>query len=106
VPRAGRTLSVQRFQALGFRLPKLALPVPRAHGPPGVATLTGPKSCRINNGFVDQQNRDVVPHRVNAPALQALQAFSRLFELQRLLAHRADQNFEQILRNHCCIVRR
>lgn len=65
-----------------------------------------PKSRGINDGFIHQHDRDVVPHRVDAPALGALQAFSGLFELQRLLADWADQDVQQILRNHASIVRR
>ena len=56
-------------------------------------------------GFVHQHNRDVVPNRVNAVTLGALQAFSRLFAMQQgLFARRADQNVEQILRNHANIL--
>jgi len=59
----------------------------------------------VGDGFVDQQNRDVVPNRVDAAAFGALQAFSRFFEQQWLLAYRANQDVQQILRNHASILR-
>jgi hypothetical protein len=59
----------------------------------------------FGDGFVHQHDWNVVPHRVDAVALCALQAFSRLFTMQqRLFARRADQDVEQILRNHADIL--
>jgi hypothetical protein len=63
------------------------------------------RSCRIGDGFVDQQNRNIVPNRIDAPALGALQAFSVFLEQQRFFAHGADQDVQQILRNHARILR-
>jgi hypothetical protein len=49
----------------------------------------------VDDGFVDQQNRDVVANRVDAAALGALQAFSRFLPmLHWFLAHGADQDVE------------
>jgi hypothetical protein len=49
----------------------------------------------VDDGFVDQQDRDVVANRVDAVALSTLQAFSRfLAMLHWLLAHGANQDVE------------
>jgi len=45
---------------------------------------------RVGDGFVDQQNRDIVSDRVDAATLGALQAFPSFLEQQGLLANRAD----------------
>jgi hypothetical protein len=60
---------------------------------------------RIDDGFVDQHDWDAVPYRVNAVALAALQTLSVVFQRQRLLADRADQDVEQVLGNHERILR-
>jgi hypothetical protein len=70
----------------------------RAHAALWVGGLRG-----FNDGFVHQQNRDVVPNWVNAAALGALQTLAAIVlhnVLERLLAGRADQNLQEILRNH------
>ena len=59
----------------------------------------------INNGFIDQQNGDVVANWIDTPALRALQALSVFFERQPLLAYRTHENVKEILRNHASIVR-
>lgn len=55
--------------------------------------------------LVHEQNGDIVAHRIHAPALAALQAFAVFFLRQRLLAHRANQDFEKLLGNHARILR-
>jgi len=49
----------------------------------------------VDDGFVHQQNWDVVTNRVDAVALGTLQAFSRFLSmLHWLFAHGADQDVE------------
>jgi len=62
-------------------------------------------SGRIDHRFIDQQNRNVIPHRIDTTTLRALQALAVIFEDERLFAFRADQDFEQILGNHGVILR-
>jgi hypothetical protein len=57
-------------------------------------------SGRIGDGLVDQHDRDIVPDRVNAPALPALKTLSFVFQHKRLFADGADQDVEQVLGNH------
>ena len=59
----------------------------------------------VGYSFVDQQNRNVISHWVDAAALPAFQALSVVFHYQRFLANRTDQNFEKILGNHDAILR-
>jgi hypothetical protein len=67
--------------------------------------MSGPtRSRRVGPSLVDQENGDIVANRVDAPALVALKAFSVFLEQQRLLARGADQDIEQILRNHASIL--
>ena len=54
----------------------------------------------INGRGIDQHDRDVVLDGVNAPAFAAFQALSVRVQDHRLLANRANQHGEQILRNH------
>jgi len=61
-------------------------------------------SCRVDRGFIYQQNRNVVADWINPMALAAFQAFSVALDAQRLLAHWANQNIQQILRDHEQIV--
>ena len=63
------------------------------------------KSGGIGDRFIDQQNRNIVANWVDASTLRALQAFSSFLEQQRFLAHRANQDVEQVLRNHGSILR-
>ena len=58
------------------------------------------RSGRVDNGFVNQHDRDVVPNGIHAATLATLQALSFVFESERFLADRANQHIEQILRNH------
>jgi len=60
----------------------------------------GARSRRIDDGLIDQENWNVVPNRVDAAALGALQAFPSFFEHQRFSAQRANQDVEQVPRNH------
>jgi hypothetical protein len=62
-------------------------------------------SGRIDRSFVHQHDGDVVPHRIDATALAALQALASVLQYQRLFADRADQNIEQILGNLGSILR-
>jgi hypothetical protein len=57
-------------------------------------------SGRINDGFIDQHDRNSVPHRVHSAALGTLQTLALVFQGKCLLADRADQDVEQVLRNH------
>jgi hypothetical protein len=59
-----------------------------------------PESGRINRGLINQKDRDVVANRIEAVAAIAFEGFGIRFEDKRLLADRADQDFEQVLRNH------
>jgi hypothetical protein len=68
---------------------------------------SGPRrrSGRIDDRFIDQQDRNSISHRVDPPALRTLQAFSIFLEQEGFLARRANQNVEQILRKHASILR-
>ncbi len=57
------------------------------------STLSG----GIHRGLVDQQNRNVVPDRVNPPTLVTLEDFRVHLQYQRLLANGAYQDVEQVL---------
>ncbi|HKW16049.1 MAG TPA: serine--tRNA ligase [Terriglobales bacterium] len=59
----------------------------------------------VNFGFLDQQNGNVVANGIYPPALGALQALVIRRNGQRLFARGANQNIEQVLRNHDRIVR-
>lgn len=62
---------------------------------------TGHGSGRIGGGLVNQENRDVVSHRVDSATLRAFQAFAVFLpQLQRLFAGRANQYVQQVLGNH------
>jgi hypothetical protein len=79
-------------------------PVARSGSKP--PALMADRSGRVDGSFIDQQNRNIVPDRVDAPALNALQAFSIFLTLQqRFLAHWADEDVQQVLRNHDSILR-
>jgi hypothetical protein len=58
------------------------------------------KSGRVGRSLVDQQYRDVIADGVDAVAGIALEGFGVGFEDERLLAGRANQDFEEVLRNH------
>jgi hypothetical protein len=60
----------------------------------------GPGLGRIGNSLVNQHNRNIVPHRIDAVALHALQALPGLFQLERLFAGGTNQNVKQVLRDH------
>ena len=60
----------------------------------------GESSGYFDFGFVHQQNGNVVADWVNPVALGAFQAFAVCPYRQRLLTERANQNIEQILRDH------
>ncbi len=55
---------------------------------------------RIDGSGIDQQDRDVVLTGINAAAHAALETFPILFQDERLLANRADEDVEKILGNH------
>jgi len=57
-------------------------------------------SGRFGDGLFYQQDRDVVPDRINPTTLPTLQALPLILENQRFLADRADQHVEQVLGNH------
>lgn len=54
----------------------------------------------LGYGFIHQQNRDIVPDGIDPATLPTLQALAVVLERQWLLAHRADQDFQQVLGNH------
>ena len=54
--------------------------------------------------FIDQQNGNVVPDWIDAPAGAALQAL--VFQRERLFAGGADQHVEQVLGDHGGILAR
>src|SRR5438876_10705609 len=59
-------------------------------------TLVGIDDC-----FFNQQDGDVVHHGIHAATDTALQLLAiRVQSQRRLLTHRADHYFEQVLRNH------
>lgn len=64
------------------------------------------ESGRIDCCLVHQENRDIVPYRINPPALAAFQAFLIALDNQWLPAGRTNQDFEQFLGNHADILRR
>ena len=55
---------------------------------------------RVDNGFVNQHDWNVVPNRINTATLAALQALSFILQSERLFADWANQHIQQILRNH------
>ena len=56
----------------------------------------------LGDGFVHQQNGNIIPHRIDAMALATFQALAILPNCERLLAHRADQNVQKVLWDHAC----
>ena len=62
------------------------------------------RSGRIDNGFVNQHDWDVVPNRIYAATLTALQTLSFVLQSEGFLADWANQHIQQILRNHGCYV--
>jgi len=58
----------------------------------------------VDFGFIHQKNGDVVADGVNPAALGAFQAFAISLHSQRLLADGANQDIQQVLRNHDGIV--
>jgi hypothetical protein len=71
---------------------------------PGFGQLGGfaPPEAELgfDRGFVDEHDRDVVFHRIDAVAVGALEAFGILAVLQRLLAGWANEDFEEIFGEH------
>ena len=59
---------------------------------------------RIDGSRVDKQNRDVILNGIDATTDSTLQTLPILFEDQRLLANRADENIEKILGNHGALI--
>jgi hypothetical protein len=58
------------------------------------------RSGRVDNGFVNQHDWDVVPNGIHAATLATLQALSFILESEGFLADGANQHIQQILRNH------
>ena len=58
------------------------------------------RSGRVDNGFVNQHDWNVVPNRIHPATLATLQALSLILESEGFLADRANQHIQQILRNH------
>jgi hypothetical protein len=59
---------------------------------------------RISYGLINEQNGNLVPNWVDAPAFATFQAFPVLLEHQRLFACRTNQDIEQFLGNHGNII--
>jgi len=57
-------------------------------------------SCGIDDRLVHQQNRDIVSNGVDPATLGTLQAGAIFLEQQRFSASGANQDVEQVLRNH------
>ena len=55
---------------------------------------------RLDRGFIDQHDGNIVFHRIDAVALGALQTLRTLAVHERLLAGWANQNVEKIFGNH------
>jgi hypothetical protein len=59
-----------------------------------------PFSGRVDSGFIDQKNWNIIAHRIHPAAFSALQALAVFFQRKRFLAQRANQNIEKVLGNH------
>ena len=57
-------------------------------------------SGRLGNCFIDQQDGNAIANRVGTAALAALQRLPFMLQYEGFLASRADQDVEQVLRNH------
>ena len=55
---------------------------------------------RLDLRLIDEHVGDVVVHRIDTMALRALQGLWTLAILERHLAHRANQDFQQIFLDH------
>jgi hypothetical protein len=66
----------------------------------GTAWLEVADSGGVDFGFIHQKNGDVIADGIDSATLGAFQAFAISEDSQRLLADWANQNVEQILRNH------
>jgi hypothetical protein len=65
--------------------------------PEGVKTHN---SSRVDRGFIDEQDGNVISHRIDSAASRALERFWIGAQFQGLLAGRADQQIEEVLGNH------
>ena len=59
-----------------------------------------PESGRVDGGLINQKDRDVIADGIDAVTSVAFEGFWVCLEDERLFAHGADQDFEQVLRNH------
>ena len=57
-------------------------------------------SRRFGHGFVDQQDGNAITNRVGAAALATLQCLPFVLQYEGFLTSWADQDVEQVLRNH------
>lgn len=64
--------------------------------------MTPKSSIRVDRGFVQEHDRNVVLDRIHAPATRALERFS--LRHYRNLAFRTDQNIEQFFVDHVGIL--
>jgi hypothetical protein len=55
---------------------------------------------RVGNGLINQQDGYVIPNWVDPVTLPTLETLPVVFEHQRLLAERTDQDVEQVLGDH------
>jgi hypothetical protein len=74
---------------------------------PGRTAFGGRKilSGWVADGFIDKQNRNVIPYRIDPTTLAALETLTIVLKDERFLAHGTHQNVQQIFRNHAVILR-
>ena len=72
------------------------------YGPAWIKLHLGETGCSggIGYGFIDQQNGNVVPNWINPLACAAFQALSVLFQGERFLADRTDEDVQQAFGDH------
>ena len=54
----------------------------------------------LDRGLIDQHDGDVVLHRINPVTLCTFESFGILAVLERLLASRTNQHFQEVFGNH------
>ena len=70
----------------------------------GAGTPRDDSRLVLDSCLIHQHDWDVVLYQIHPMALDALQALRALSVIKRLLARRANQNFQQVLGNHDSIV--
>jgi hypothetical protein len=59
----------------------------------------------LGRGLINQKDRNVVAYRIDAAAFSTFQALAILFQHERLLANRANEDVEKVLGDHSGILR-